>query len=272
MQQAFLNGLASDVTPSVNSITVQSVTPLLQSMQCDASSGSLPACPLVGSFAQSYVDLPNITTVSPGIIIEFSISGYATLAAAQADMTALNLDSGTGFSSTAAKLSAYESTLLQSYAAAAAAGGYNLTMMPTQSFDSQPIATIFLGLLDENSAPAYAPTIYAVYSANITTTAQDLPMHLNYIDNALSTNTLSGNVSSWPPSRALGVSEAISCPSSSTKKLSAAWYGVGIAFLIAFGVQSAVLAAVLLGRSKAAASVAAKSASAVDGSKIASWH
>jgi len=242
VQNAFLNGLDGDLVPDVNHITVQSVQPLLISQQCNTASAksSLPACPLTGAFANSYIDVPGLSELANGVVVEFTVSGYDTYKAAQADLLSLLDASGSGFAATAARLSAAESQLASSYVTAGVVSGdpQNAAYF-SQSFSSVGPASVLINMLDGGSAPMYAPQVYAVYSVSVVTNPSSSGAVLNALNSALTSGTdPSGTLSSFPPSRNYALAEGVD---TCGPKWSKAWYGVGIAFVIAFGLQTLAL-------------------------------
>ena len=102
---------------------------------------------------------------------------------------------------------------------------------------------MFLGMLDENSAPMYAPQILAIYSVVVSDDQANIAITLQTLTSAISVGTcdMPPCLSSTPYRNTnlptVGVLPAATCPAAATS-LPRAWYGVGIAFVIAFGVQT----------------------------------
>ena len=249
LQQSFLAGMDSDITPSVDQITIQSVNPLLQTQQCDSDANSpLPNCPLAGAFANSYVNLAGTTLSAAGVIVEFTIAGYPTLALAQADLNSLNDDSGSGFASTAAAMSPVEATLLASYSAATAAANDPSATLFSQAFSSVGPSTFSISLLDQNSAPMYAPTIYSVYSVQISADPTTSSLVNGFISNGLtSPGAAALGVSTMPPSRNVALSEDTVCPAP-PRTWSQAYFAVAIAFIVISGVETFMLVGIFARR------------------------
>jgi len=257
VQAAFINGLDGDLIPDVAHINVQSVQPLLRTMQCNVpASATLPACPLTGAFANSWMNVPGLSDTANGVVVQFTVGGYPTLAAANADITTLNDDSGAGFTGTVARLSASEATLLATYLAAAqAANDTANAALFSQDFSNVGPASVFMALLDQNSAPMYAPQVYAVYTVSVSTEGSSSAATAASLSSGLSSGLSGGTMSTFPPTRQQALAENM-CSSSSTTTNMRSWYGVGIAFVIAFGLQTlalCVLIAKLLKAPKAAA-------------------
>jgi hypothetical protein len=263
VQSAFLNGLDGDLVPDVTHITVQSVQPLLRTMQCDTvASTSLPACPLQGAFANSWINMPGLANVVGGVVVEFTVGGYSSAAAAAADLTTLNDDSGNGFAASVNRLSAAESTLLSTYLAAAqAANDTSNAALFSQDFSSVGPANVYMALLDTNSAAMYAPQVYAVYTVQIVTEATSSSAVVSGLNSGLSTGLTGTSLSTYPPSRTQAIAEE-SC-SANTIAMKA-WYGVGIAFVIAFGIQTIVMCVLIAKVCKAKPAAAAVPAKSVD--------
>ena len=263
VQSAFLNGLDGDLVPDVTHITVQSVQPLLQTMQCNThSTATLPACPLQGAFANSWINVPGLSDVAGGVVVEFTVGGYSSPTTAAADLATLGDDSGAGFTGSVNRMSAAESALLSSYInAAQAANDTGNAYLFSQDFSSVGPANVFMALLDENSAPMYAPQVYAVYTVQIVTEATSSPAVISGLNSGLSTGlTGASQLSTYPPSRTQAIADE-TC-SANSAKVPKAWYGVGIAFVIAFGVQTialCVLIAKVLKAKPAAVAVPTKS-------------
>jgi hypothetical protein len=267
VQSAFLNGLDGDLVPDVTHITVQSVQPLLQTMQCDTvASTSLPACPLQGAFANSWINVPGLANVAGGVVVEFTVGGYSSATSAANDLASLNRDSGNGFATTVYRLSAAESTLLSTYLAAAQAANdvsnTSSALLSSQDFSSAGPANVFMALLDTNSAAMYAPQVYAVYTVQIVTEATSSSAVFSGLNSGLSTGLTGTSLSTYPPSRTQAIAEE-SC-SASTIAMKKAWYGVGIAFVIAFGIQTIVMCVLIAKVCKAKPAAAAVPAKSVD--------
>ena len=258
MQSAFLNGLDGDLVPDVTHITVQSVQPLLMTMQCNTpASASLPACPLQGAFANSWINVPGLDNVAGGVIVEFTVGGYTNPTDAANDLATLNDDSGSGFASTVARLSAAESTLLASYLAAAqAANDTSNAALFSQDFSNVGPANVFMALVDANSAAMYAPQVYAVYTVQIVTEATSSAAVVSGLNSGLTTSVSGSTLSTYPPSRTQAIADQV-CSANTTTTVPKAWYGVGVAFVIAFGVQTIALCILLAKGSKAKPAVAA---------------
>ena len=258
MQSAFLNGLDGDLIPDVTHITVQSVQPLLTTMQCNTpATASLPACPLQGAFANAWINVPGLANVAGGVVIEFTVGGYTNPTDAANDLATLNDDSGNGFASTVTRLSAAESTLLASYLVAAqAANDTSNAALFSQDFSNVGPANVFMALVDTNSAAMYAPQVYAVYTVQIVTEATSSAAVVSGLNSGLTTSVSGSTLSTYPPSRTQAIANQV-CSANTTTAVPKAWYGVGVAFVIAFGVQTIALCILLTKGSKAKPAVAA---------------
>jgi len=251
VQNSFINGLDGDLVPDATHITVQSVQPLLATQQCNVpdATAALPACPLTGAFASSWMNVPGLASVANGVLVEFTVSGYDSPQGAQADIASLLDASGSGFVATAARLSAAESQLASSYIVAGQTSGdaQNAGLF-SHSFSNVGAAIVFMNMLDSTSAAIYAPQVYAVYDVAVVTPTSYSGAVLASINSALTSGTDPiGTMSTNPPNRNggrvgyAGGESVISSTCSSSAKWSKAWYGVGIAFLIAFGLQTVAL-------------------------------
>ena len=104
LQSTLLAGLDQDTGAPSGSISMVSINTLSADMVCESNATTtFPACPLLGARQDSWVNLPGYDSPSsPGLgaasalLIEFSITGYASTAAANADLQLLLVDSGTG--------------------------------------------------------------------------------------------------------------------------------------------------------------------------------
>jgi len=247
MQAALLAGLASDVVPALDKLSLVSVSPLTTSMQCNLPAVSgVPACPLNGTSNDTYVNVPGIDAPTAGVVVQVRIGGYPDAATANADLLVLEDDSGSGFTSVITALNSF----------------VDLSPAP----NGPVYAPIFVGMLDAASAPMYKPQVNAIYSLSVSGDPATLNTTLTSIHNALSVGTIPG-FQPAPPAVCAATASLATCTTSNNNLR--AWYGVGIAFLIAFGLQTLGLVAAIVHISKAsAASAAVAAAAAAPASKV----
>ena len=249
MQAALLAGLASDVVPTLDKLSLVSVANLSTAMQCNVpASPGAPLCPLPGAYATTYINVPGIVTPTPGVVVQVRIGGYPDVATANADLLVLGDDSGSGFSSVITALNSF----------------VDLTPEPNAAV----YAPIFVGFLDSASAPVYMPQVNAIYTVSVSGDPATLNSTLVSIHNGLAVGTIPGLMPAPPAICAPTSASASLATCSTTSNNMRAWYGVGIAFLIAFGVQTIGLVAALIHISKASAAVASHPAPAAEMTKV----